>query len=311
MNSLQPINAWQKSTQGQAVRVGLAGLRVGVGLVGEEVGGEPRPRRRSARGRRRSGRRRRIAAVVSAGSRAASPSAQRAAERAVQEHQGLRGGRRRPALADADEVLGPVEEHHRRDELAPLDREIDAPPPHRLGRACRGRTSSGRAGRRPRASRRGSARPRAGGGRAARGRRSRGRSPRGPRRTGRPACRRRSSTISLWSGLSRQPSRTSSSASQSSNSGWVGRLALGAEVVGRGDDPPAEVVLPEPVDDHPRGQVPGAVVGVGQPVRQRRRGGSSCGSSPRGARPASTSSVVAVAHQDAEEAGRRPRPSSG
>ena len=47
-------------------------------------------------------------------------------------------------------------------------------------------------------------------------------------------------------------------------------LALRAEVAGRGDDPPAEVVLPEPVDDHPGQQVAGAGVDVGHPVRQAR-----------------------------------------
>ena len=168
MNSLMLIKAWQRSTSASRVGVGPAVARGRRRPGGRGRRRRAAPRRRSARGRRRSGRRARTAAPgVARPSRAAKPSADDAAERAVQEHQGLRRGRRRAALADAHEVLGPVEEHHRRDELAPLDEEVDAPPPHRSGRACRGRTSSGRAGRRRRASRRGSARPRAGAGRAA------------------------------------------------------------------------------------------------------------------------------------------------
>ena len=73
--------------------------------------------------------------------------------------------------------------------------------------------------------------------------------------------------ISLWSGLSCQPLAISSLASQSSSSGCVGRVALHAEVAGRGDDAAAEVMLPEAIDDHAGEQVPGAVLGVGDPVR--------------------------------------------
>ena len=49
-----------------------------------------------------------------------------------------------------------------------------------------------------------------------------------------------------------------------------GAFPLLAEVAGGGDDPAAEVVLPEPVDDHPRQQVAGPPVDVGEPVRQGR-----------------------------------------
>ena len=75
--------------------------------------------------------------------------------------------------------------------------------------------------------------------------------------------------ISLWMGFSFQPLSISSFASQSSSSGCVGLLALDAEVARRGDDAAAEVVLPQPVDDHPGQQPAGAVVHVGDPVRQR------------------------------------------
>ena len=51
--------------------------------------------------------------------------------------------------------------------------------------------------------------------------------------------------------------------------GVGGSLALGAEVAGSGDQPSAEVVLPEPVDDHPSEQVAGSSVEVGEPLRQR------------------------------------------
>ena len=51
-----------------------------------------------------------------------------------------------------------------------------------------------------------------------------------------------------------QPRSMNSTASQSSNSGCVGGLAHLAEVVQRGDDAPAEVVAPDAIDDHARGQ---------------------------------------------------------
>ena len=49
--------------------------------------------------------------------------------------------------------------------------------------------------------------------------------------------------------------------------GMRGQLAHPAEVVGRGHDPPAEVILPDPVDDRPPGQ---GVARVGEPARQGR-----------------------------------------
>ena len=49
-----------------------------------------------------------------------------------------------------------------------------------------------------------------------------------------------------------------------------GRLARRTELVGRGHDSAAEMVLPEPVDDDPRQQVTGALLGVGEPMGQRR-----------------------------------------
>ncbi len=42
--------------------------------------------------------------------------------------------------------------------------------------------------------------------------------------------------------------------------------AVEAEVAGRRDDPPAEVVVPDPVDHHPRRQRIGR---IGDPARQR------------------------------------------
>ena len=85
----------------------------------------------------------------------------------------------------------------------------------------------------------------------------------------------------------------------------VGRaLALRAEVVGGGDDPAAEVVLPEPIDGDARRQRPGPRLRVGEPVRQ-------CCAIEAGARPARGRldapgrGVAAVLHQHAEEAGIR------
>ena len=51
--------------------------------------------------------------------------------------------------------------------------------------------------------------------------------------------------------------------------GMVGPVAGRAEVVGRAHQALAEVVLPEPVDNHPRQQGAGAVVDVGEPLGQR------------------------------------------
>ena len=65
-------------------------------------------------------------------------------------------------------------------------------------------------------------------------------------------------------------------------------FALDAEVARRGDDAAAEVVLPEPVDDHARQQLAGAVVDVGDPVRPATAGGTTS-ASPAAARPASAS----------------------
>ncbi len=53
-----------------------------------------------------------------------------------------------------------------------------------------------------------------------------------------------------------------------------GRRAVEPEVAGRGDDPPAEVVLPDPVDHHPRRQRVGR---VGDPARQGRADGRASG----------------------------------
>ena len=81
------------------------------------------------------------------------------------------------------------------------------------------------------------------------------------------------SIISLCSGLSFQPPRTSSRGEPFEQLGMRRPLALHAEIVGRADDPFAEMMLPEAVDDHPREQRPGAVLDVGHPVGQRRRAG--------------------------------------
>jgi hypothetical protein len=54
-------------------------------------------------------------------------------------------------------------------------------------------------------------------------------------------------------------------ASQSSSSGWVGGQALGAEVLGRFDERPAEELAPEAVHHDPRGQ---RIVLVDEPVRE-------------------------------------------
>ena len=51
-----------------------------------------------------------------------------------------------------------------------------------------------------------------------------------------------------------QPLATNSSASQSSSSGWSGRIAHHTEIAGSADDTAAEVVMPEPVDHDARRQ---------------------------------------------------------
>ena len=61
-------------------------------------------------------------------------------------------------------------------------------------------------------------------------------------------------TNSRCSGLSRQPSRISSEASQSSSSGCDGGSPRTPKSLGRGDDSAAEVMLPEPIHDHPARQ---------------------------------------------------------
>ena len=54
--------------------------------------------------------------------------------------------------------------------------------------------------------------------------------------------------------LSDQPSSTNRAASQSSSAGMRRRFGQHAEVVGRAHDPVAEMPLPDPIDDHARGQ---------------------------------------------------------
>ena len=46
-------------------------------------------------------------------------------------------------------------------------------------------------------------------------------------------------------------------------------LAADAEVADGADQPFAEMVLPDAIDDHPRQQRPGPVLDVGDPVGQR------------------------------------------
>ena len=64
-------------------------------------------------------------------------------------------------------------------------------------------------------------------------------------------------TISLCNRLSVQPCWTRSRGQPVEQLGMRRGLALLAEIAGRGDDSAAEVMLPEAVDDHPRGQRPG------------------------------------------------------
>ena len=72
-------------------------------------------------------------------------------------------------------------------------------------------------------------------------------------------------TISLCIRFTSQPVRTNSVASQSSSSGCVGQLALGAEVLGGLDEPGAEEHLPDAVDRHAGRQ---RVVGIDEPRRE-------------------------------------------
>ncbi len=53
-------------------------------------------------------------------------------KRAVHQEQGLRGNRGRRSLTNAHQVLWPVEEHHGRNQLTSLDKEVDASPSHLL-----------------------------------------------------------------------------------------------------------------------------------------------------------------------------------
>ena len=63
-----------------------------------------------------------------------------------------------------------------------------------------------------------------------------------------------------------QPCSTSSAASQSSSSGCVGRAPLAPKSLGVATSPVAEVMLPQPVDDHPRRQRIGR---IDDPLGQR------------------------------------------
>ena len=87
--------------------------------------------------------------------------------------------------------------------------------------------------------------------------------------------------ISRCIALMLQPRATNSLASQSSSSGWLGGCPGRAEVVGRGDDPFAEVVQPDPVDHHARGQ---RMAGLGEPFREGQPAAAGRGVL-RGARP--------------------------
>ncbi len=62
-----------------------------------------------------------------------------------------------------------------------------------------------------------------------------------------------------------QPWSMKSRASQSSSSGWRGRRALAAEVLGRGDEAAAEEVGPQPVDEDAGRE---RMVGGGEPAGQ-------------------------------------------
>ena len=80
--------------------------------------------------------------------------------------------------------------------------------------------------------------------------------------------------MSRWIALRLQPSSISRVASQSSNSGWRGGSPRRPKSLVVLDDPPAEVVLPEAIDDDPGGRAGSRVgqpVGQGRPAAGRRR----------------------------------------
>ena len=68
--------------------------------------------------------------------------------------------------------------------------------------------------------------------------------------------------------LIRQPCSTKSLASHSSSSGWVGGSERTPKSLTRAHEPLSEMVLPDPVDDHAGDQRAGAVLDVGDPIRQ-------------------------------------------
>ena len=74
-------------------------------------------------------------------------------------------------------------------------------------------------------------------------------------------------TISRWIGLSRQPPGDISRRQPVEKLGMRWGRAVKAEVAGRRHDSPAEMVLPDPVDHHPRRQRIGR---IGDPPRQGR-----------------------------------------
>ena len=60
--------------------------------------------------------------------------------------------------------------------------------------------------------------------------------------------------ICLCSFFIDQPLATNSVASQSSSSGWEGSRAANAEIARGATDPAAEMIMPDPVHHHARGQ---------------------------------------------------------
>ena len=117
--------------------------------------------------------------------------------------------------------------------------------------------------------------------------------------------------ISLWIGFSCQPLRISSVGEVVEQLG-VGRRRSprSAEVAGRGDEAAADVVLPQPVDDHAGQQVPGAVFDVGEPVRPAPCAGTRvCEPAGGGRDPALV--LRRASDQHLQEAERRPSRPSG
>ena len=172
--------------------------------------------------------------------------------------------------ADVLQRVGGVEEHHHRDELAALDGEVDAPPPDGSRSSVPGpyivvssvpltasiasriaSASSRRGGRRQKQRLSGSAGARAASASAALH----------VDGAGHDQLVDRLEPPAVADQLAGQPVE---------QLGMRRRLPLLAEVARRGDDPAAEVVLPEPVDDHPGQQVARAPVDVGEPVGQGR-----------------------------------------